>query len=1329
MKTSGSQNIEQYSALSQNELRLLCFLAYYGEVKPEGKAACAYRKLYGISQQDYDNDAWHLMEAGFLSTKSYIKPEKRLDVLLYLYRNRKWTTSFKTIEPHGKSNSAEYLWKIAQLLAKDDFAGASKVTRPYVGIGYKQFNLFKYIQEQLLGDARYIKLLNDPEMMTMVDEYLREKFMNDELDDETLGLLSKAIPKTHKYHDELIDEISAYRYFQTGIAQVSLGKPTMWSMAVEGMQFAYDGQLEESLQRFNTALKLSKTNKNAFPSDIFNYVYGIVICRLKRKYPNENFYLQCFEAYSQSKALRLGNENFMMRILLDNMDKDAVQAKNDIKNRTGYILNSHHEILYQTWALLLFRYFDIEAPDITVQHSAAFFQHELSNYQSNAKVKDFFDSKPLISSLRKKQAWELLLTDISERVSKENKDTEKRLVYYMKGKSLHAIVEQTRKEGGEWCNGRLLSRSQMIEGGYDNMDSADVAIATQLAKPSEENASDADIIVPILGGTDRLLCGNYYEGKSVPMEVSKESPYLEFKGEGAHIKISSNVTLDASGRVRHHIVRMDSPTHFTMITINALQRDILKRFIQMRFLPSSALISLTKAIDSLKGIIDVRALLPEPSVNTAVPGKGILGVRITPEKQSYLVKVSATGMEDGLSRFVPAEGESVVYDEVDGLTHCVHRDLTKEYENFCMLNTVLSDVAQADVLKSNEYRIWSLEGLLHVLSFVFDNKDRFFMEWPEGIAIKLKGNVKDADIDIAVQSDMDWFKVEGEARIAGTIYSLEELINMCSTSTIEGFIRLNDEEYVRISEKLKRHIAMIESLTRKDGKKRHVSKYSIGALANTIDELRLKTDGNYTKFMEKTKAAYAINPEIPSSINATLRDYQKEGFRWMCRLDAWGAGACLADDMGLGKTIQALTFLTYKGKNGASLVVAPKSVVMNWGAEASRFAPQLNVIILNNVTERESVIEKAGVNDLIICTYGLLVTESVVITRKEWNVVCLDESHQIKNRNTIASQTAMDIKSASRLILTGTPLQNNLSELWNQFQFINPGLLGPWPRFRDCFMIPALDNEHKLLLKEITQPFILRRTKQDVLNELPEKLVHTHYVEMTDKEAETYEEMRRLLEIKFKQNKNRAERAEAKKLDLNFFSELMKLRQSACSMRLIYNRWAEQSSKIDTLTQILENITQVHENNILIFSQFTSFLELIKPELKKRNMDYLYLDGQTPLEKRKEIVTKFQTGHCKLFLSSLKAGGLGLNLTAANYVILLDPWWNPAIENQAMDRAHRLGQKRVVSVIRLITSNTIEEKILRLHETKQNLSDDILEGTGESYKLTYEDVMDMVTPF
>ena len=328
------------------------------------------------------------------------------------------------------------------------------------------------------------------------------------------------------------------------------------------------------------------------------------------------------------------------------------------------------------------------------------------------------------------------------------------------------------------------------------------------------------------------------------------------------------------------------------------------------------------------------------------------------------------------------------------------------------------------------------------------------------------------------------------------------------------------------------------------------------------------------------------------------------------------------------------------------------------------------------------------------------------------------------------SQAAMALNAGSRVILTGTPVQNHLGELWNLMQFVNPGLLGSWTHFKDKYINgPEMDDYKREMLKGLTQPFILRRTKEEVLGELPDKVSYEHMVHLSGDEMAVYENARQLLEVKYKKNKTRAERAMVQDVKVEFFAELTRLRLMANAMELVNSGWKGGSSKVDALKDILSTLMDSGDNRVIIFSQFTSFLEIIGRMLVKQGYKYLYLDGSTPLKERSMLVTKFQSGLCPIFLVSLKAGGLGLNLTAANYVIIADPWWNPAIEKQAEDRAHRMGQERAVTVIRLVAQHTIEEKILRLHETKRELSDAILEGTDRSFKLSMDDVLDMVSPF
>lgn len=1320
--------------LTKDLFRQLAFMTWHGEMGPNSKCASDYRKRYRVSTAKYDDNIQKLLSLNILQTTSFVNREYQLEILIQLIKNHSdWLEDFKKLCPYGRSSTtADYLSKIAELIINNDFESVRKLSRPYSGLGHELFNLFKYVERLATEDTRYLRILNDDEIGLMIDEILKEKFNNDELDDALFDNLASFIRPSLKSHDALTDEILTYKYFHSGKLSKTSGK-TMWSQALSATISMYEGRLTESYEEFQKAKRFLGRN-SAFPCVVFNYAYGILLYRLSKKEQNHTSYQDSLSAFTRTSHYKYCDDNFCIRTILENIDLDPVAACKNVNKKTELILNKYDCKGYRVWSYLLCRFFGCSNVDKTdTIPNSAILQHELSTWlpagqDAKESNRNSFHGNPLISTIRKTESWEVMLTDLSSKLKKEVTSIDRRIVYYVTGKSLHAIWLQEKSEESQWTDKALLSLSGMMAGEYDFADFSDIAIANGLYKNRHENheCSDIDILVPYLYGTGRLLFGNV-ETQGNEAIIRQEKPYLKFDGDGNNIDISSNLTVDSQGNIPHHIVRMTGPGEYSLIKTNVLQRDIVRRFLLMKHFPSTALNSLRKAIASIKGIIDIYDENITKIQQMEYMSKGIMAVRISPAPNMFDIEIQATAIEDGTGRFPPADGEKIVFDDVHGLTHCIERDFTKEHDNYQVIDSFLVDTAYAERCGFSKYRL-SEEGLLNLLEFVYGHKGKYFAEWPEGTPMKFRGTISAEDIDIQVKSNVEWFSVEGIVRIGGMNHSLESLIRNCCNSTFQNYIKISDDEFVRISDKLKKHIALLETFPT-EKKKKKVPKYQMGALANVLKKLHYHSDKAYTSFMEKTKSAFALHAEVPPTLNATLRPYQKEGFQWLCRLNAWGAGACLADDMGLGKTLQMLAFLLYKAAEGPSLVVAPKSVIQNWMSEAKRFTPTLHTILLNEETNRHQAIKDSKKDDVVLCTYGLLTTEGELLEKKEWNVICLDEAHQIKNRQTAASHAAMQLHAGYRVILTGTPLQNNLSELWNLFQFINPGLLNTWPVFRDSFVAVPPDEEHREMLKDLTQPFILRRTKHEVLQDLPEKTILTHMVEQTDKELEVYEEMRRLTEIKFKDKKTRAERNEAKELRMNFFTELMKLRQAACSMRLVYTGWKEQSSKIEELMNLLDDIVCNEENNVIIFSQFTSFLEMVKPEFKKRNWDFLYLDGQTPMDKRKEIVVKFQKGESRIFLSSLKAGGLGINLTAANYVILLDPWWNPAIENQAMDRAHRIGQKREVTVIRLITCQTIEEKILRLHERKQELSDEILDGTSDSWQLTYEDILDMVSPF
>ena len=483
----------------------------------------------------------------------------------------------------------------------------------------------------------------------------------------------------------------------------------------------------------------------------------------------------------------------------------------------------------------------------------------------------------------------------------------------------------------------------------------------------------------------------------------------------------------------------------------------------------------------------------------------------------------------------------------------------------------------------------------------------------------------------------------------------------------------------------------------------------------------IEGDNEFGSFISRIDDASSREYPVPQRLKATLREYQEDGFRWMAKLSEWGSGACLADDMGLGKTLQSIAMLLHRAEKGASLIVAPASVLLNWQNEISRFAPSLNCLVLNTGQSREKMIKDSDSFDVVLTTYGLLITQSE-LAKKDWNMVVLDEAHTIKNRDTKMSKAAMKLKGDFRLILTGTPIQNHLSEIWNLFQFMNPGLLGSYEHFFNNFILPVeneKDVSRRQQLKNMISPFLLRRTKNEVLNDLPGKTEIIISVEQTKEENLFYEKLRNDAEQRLNNKEMTA---------IQTLAEITRLRQAASNLRLVDNNISKESSKMEAFFKLYDDITD-NDHRALVFSQFTSHLALLREQLDKRNIPYLYLDGSTPVPDRLNLVKKFQTGTQPLFLISLKAGGLGLNLTAADFVIHMDPWWNPAIEDQASDRAYRIGQKRPVTIYRLITKNTIEEKILDLHHTKKNIADSLLEGTNISNKLTRDDLIELLKSF
>ncbi len=471
--------------------------------------------------------------------------------------------------------------------------------------------------------------------------------------------------------------------------------------------------------------------------------------------------------------------------------------------------------------------------------------------------------------------------------------------------------------------------------------------------------------------------------------------------------------------------------------------------------------------------------------------------------------------------------------------------------------------------------------------------------------------------------------------------------------------------------------------------------------------------------------------DVPQGLQASLRDYQHQGLNWLQFLRANHFSGVLADDMGLGKTVQALAHLLYEKEHGrmtkASLIIAPTSLMGNWFEEAARFAPELKVLIFHG-SDRHRV--NFDEYDLVISTYGLIQRDKLRFLDYTFYYLILDEAQFIKNARTKTTQIVQQLRAKHRLCLTGTPVENHLGELWSLFHFLMPGLLGDAKQFRQFFRVPIEkqgDTERRELLARRVQPFMLRRTKNQVARELPAKTEMTRMVELSGTQRDLYEAIRMSMEKKVR---DAIAKQGLGKSQIILLDALLKLRQVCCDPRLLSMPEASMahgnSAKLDTLMELLDNLME-EGRSVLVFSQFTSMLKLIEAELISREYDYLKLTGQT--QNRQALVRRFQDGEAPIFLISLKAGGTGLNLTRADTVILYDPWWNPAVQDQATDRSHRIGQENPVFVYKLITVGTVEEAILAIQVKKRALFDGILSNqTDGGVGLTDADIAQFFVP-
>jgi SNF2 family DNA or RNA helicase len=968
--------------------------------------------------------------------------------------------------------------------------------------------------------------------------------------------------------------------------------------------------------------------------------------------------------------------------------------------------------------------------------------HDNDSYQlTTSKIREKTGIVPLLTILKPEEPWKRSLQALIYATSQETEAPQQttRLVWMVafEGKSLTiSPKEQKMNPDGGMSKGRPISLSRLYQTNrMSYLTSQDRRICAAIKKTSNPETHGVTYsfnmdkaLVAMIGHPHLYLA----ESPLTPVEfVAGESELLvEERGENLHICFAHPITSD---NINFH---RETPTRVKIISIN----DNHRRIAQITgkdgiSVPMSASEQVLTAIGNISSFMTVHSAIAadrssrKTSNITFVDADSTIYMHLIPYGTGFRLEMFVKPFLEGGHYLKPGQGVENIMAEVNGKRLQTRRNLAleeekaRDIEELCPILDLAIDMEQDN---DREWHLYDPDDCLQALMELQSIRDKVVIEWPEGEKLSITHKVSLENLNLKIRTNrQNWFAMSGQLTLdQGQVIELKELLTKFKSSP-GRFVEIADGQFVALTQEFKKRL---EDLTlysegRIDDEKNEVLVHPLAALQleKVANLATTDADGGWKDQIQKIRDAQNFKPEIPSTLQAELRVYQREGYEWLARLAHWGVGGCLADDMGLGKTIQSLAIILKVAVDGPCLVVAPTSVSTNWQSEVTRFTPTINIKVLSG-KDRENDIKALGKFDLLITTYTLLQQESELLSAVKWQTVILDEAQAIKNSATKRSQAAMSLNAKFKLITTGTPIENHLGELWNLFHFINPGLLGSLNSFNERFAVPIeryQDREAKLKLKKLIRPFILRRIKSQVLEELPSRTEVTLDVEMSLEEAHFYEALRQNAIDMLESGRDKKGR------HLQILTEIMKLRQACCNPRLLDSNTTIESSKLRVFASVIEELL-ASRHKALVFSQFIGHLSIIRQYLDKKGISYQYLDGSTSSKQRKIRVDAFQAGQGDLFLISLKAGGLGLNLTAADYVIHMDPWWNPAIEDQASDRAHRIGQTRPVTIYRLVCKNTIEEKIVKLHQEKRDLAGSLLEGSDISAKMTSEDLLDLI---
>jgi len=893
------------------------------------------------------------------------------------------------------------------------------------------------------------------------------------------------------------------------------------------------------------------------------------------------------------------------------------------------------------------------------------------------------------------------------------------------------VREQKRDARGSWTKGRAMSLKRLAEeaGSIEWLSPHDARAAACIGAFKQYYHSSTRYEIMLEQAT-LLLVGHplvfWLDAPGTRVELVAGAPELLIKSHNGQLWLGLQPPLPDNGAAV--IVVKETPSRLRVVEIKDEHRRIDAIIGSGLTVPLHAEKQVLQAIGAISSIVTVQSDIGGGAGHAEVVATDLrLHVHLLPYGQGLKMQILVRPLVDHGAYYAPGSGAETVFADLAGRAVQARRDLNGEREAQRQLVGRCLVLEQAE----EEHGEWLLGQPALALQLLAElqeyDQQAMVLAWPEGESMRVSKRIDSGQMRLNIRSEKDWFAASGEVQIdENKVMDLRTLLDLMQHNK-SRFVALGDNQFLALSDELHRRLSELAAYgqAHEDGIHVHpLAAFALEELAN--DAGGVKADKLWREHLQRLRALDDFQPQLPSTLQAELRDYQLAGFAWLARLAHWGVGACLADDMGLGKTLQALALMLSRAPQGPTLVIAPTSVCMNWLAEAQRFAPTLKMKLFGS-GDRADMLASLQPFDVVVASYGLLQQEASLFAGVHWHTIVLDEAQAIKNGATKRSQAVMGLHGDFRLVASGTPLENHLGELWNLFRFINPGLLGTLDQFNLRFAGPIEKDQDpraasgaRLRLRRLIAPFILRRTKTQVLSELPSRTEITLEVDLSPQETALYESLRREALEKLAMVEG-----PASKKAIQILAEIMKLRRACCNPQLVAPELGLASSKLAAFAQLLSGLLE-NRHKVLVFSQFVDHLSLIRAHLEEHGVSYQYLDGATSMQERKRRVDAFQAGDGEVFLISLKAGGMGINLTAADYVIHMDPWWNPAVEDQASDRAHRMGQLRPVTIYRLVARHTIEEGIVQLHQHKRDLADSLLEGSDAAARMSADDMLGML---